>query len=220
MIRLTDISFGYGDIPVLNHINYEIQKGETVLLEGPNGCGKSTLMQLLNGLIFADSGTYFLDGEEVTEKKLKDNLTAKKFHSRIGYLFQRSDTQLFNASVAEEIAFGPRAMKLPEAEIEERVTDCMKMLHIENLRERTPYHLSGGEQKKVAFASILVTNPDVYILDEPFNNLDVASRDLLLSIFQSLRQNGKTMLIAAHGEESIRQLADRSWELLDKQEAE
>ena len=127
LIELNNINFQYDDIPSLVDISLSIEKGESVGLEGDNGSGKSTLIKLLNGLIFASSGTYFFEGKEISKKTMKDELFEKQFHSKIGYVFQNSETQLFCGSVKEEIAFGPRQMGLAEDEIEIRCSDVMKL---------------------------------------------------------------------------------------------
>ncbi len=144
---------------------------------GANGCGKSTLLKLLNGIISPDSGSYGFHGEEVTHKKLQDEKFSKLLHQKIGFVFQNSDTQLFCSSVYDEVAFGPRQMGLEESEVEHRVNDCLALLGIQEFRNRIPYHLSGGEKRKVAIAACLSLNPEVLVLDEPMNGLDPRRKD-------------------------------------------
>ena len=166
MIELKNVCYAYGKEIALRYINLNIQKGESVIIQGPNGCGKSTLIKLLNGIIFPMEGSYTYQGHEITEKTLKDTRFAKWFHQQMGYVFQNADTQLFCGSVEEEIAFGPTQMGLSENEIRQRTEDCLKLFGIEKLRERPPYHLSGGEKRKVSLACILSMNPEVLILHE------------------------------------------------------
>lgn len=172
MIELKNITYAYEGSRALSDINLKIARGESVSLLGPNGSGKSTLLKLINGIIFPESGTYLFDGMEITEKKLKDAKFSKAFHQRIGFVFQNSDTQLFCSTVYDEIAFGPRQMGMDEKAVASRVGDCLALLKLESFKDRQPYHLSGGEKKKVALACVLALNPEVLVLDEPMNGLD------------------------------------------------
>ena len=203
IIELNKINYSYENFTALANISLKIAPGEFIFLVGPNGSGKSTLFKLLNGLIFPQSGKYLFDGEEINERSLKNTLFAKKFHKRLGYVFQNPDVQLFNSTVYDEIAFGPRQMNLPDEEIKARVKSLLEFLNIEHLINRAPYHLSGGEQKKVAIAAVLALNPDVIIMDEPLNGLDNKSRDWVKSFLQEFSKAGKTLLIATHEQELL-----------------
>lgn len=209
LIKLENINYKYEDSVALTDINLEINKGESIGLEGDNGCGKTTLIKLLNGLIFADSGSYFFDEQEINQQSMKKEKFAKLFHQKIGYVFQNPENQLFCGSVFEEIAFGPRQMGLSEEEVEKRTVDILKLMGIENLRDRAPYHLSGGEKKKTAIACVLSMNPEVLILDEPMNGLDRKSREALLQILLSLKEAGKTLIVATHDEVLLKQITDK-----------
>jgi cobalt/nickel transport system ATP-binding protein len=198
MIRLHGVSFSYDGNPALREIDLDMTRGDAVAFIGPNGSGKSTLLKLLNAIVLPDTGTYVFDGEEVTRTRLKDQVFAKRFHQRIGFLFQNPDNQLFCSSVGEEIAFGPRQMGFPEDEVAARVADCSALLGIEHLGNRAPWHLSEGEKRKVAFASVLSLNPEVLALDEPMNGLDPRTKRFLRELFLSLREAGKTILCATH----------------------
>ena len=208
LVRFDDFCFAYDEHIALSHINLEIVAGDCAVLMGDNGCGKSTLLRAINGLIFAQQGHYYFDGNEVSERSMKDVLFAKKLHARIGFIFQDSDAQLFCANVEDEIAFGPRAMGLAEEEVTDRVDDVCKLLGIEHLRTRAPYHLSGGEQKKVAIACILSMNPDVYCFDEPLNGLDAGTRRWVVDFFGELKSAGKTLVIATHDQSLADEVAD------------
>ena len=208
LVRFEDFCFAYGDMPVLRHIDLEIAAGDCAVLMGDNGCGKSTLLRAMNGLVFPARGRYLFDGAEVTERSMRDAAFARRLHARVGFIFQDSDAQLFCASVADEIAFGPRQMGLPEDEVERRVADVCGMLGIDDLRDRAPYHLSGGEQKKVALACVLSMNPDVYCFDEPLNGLDAKTRRWLVDFLGELKAAGKTLVIATHDQSLADEVAD------------
>lgn len=209
IIKLENVCFAYEGLIALRYINMAVQRGETVVLQGSNGCGKSTLLKLLNGLIFAEQGRYIFDGEEITEKKMKDNKYAKNFHKKIGFVFQNPDVQLFCNNVRDEIAFGPMQMGLDEEEINRRVNDLLGLLNIEKLADRAPYQLSGGEKKRVAMASVLSMNPEVLVLDEPLAGLDKSTQDWLLEFLQELQAVGKTLIISTHDDNLAHLLGDR-----------
>jgi cobalt/nickel transport system ATP-binding protein len=203
MIELRDVSFSYAEAPALSHVELAVARGEALALIGPNGSGKSTLLKLLNGLVFPESGSYLFDGEEVSAARLKDPRRARSFHQRVGFLFQNSEAQLFCTSVYDEVAFGPRQMGLGDEEIEGRVGDCLELLGIGALRGRVPYHLSGGEKRKVALASVLALNPEVLVLDEPMNGLDPRTKRFLRDFLVSMRDAGKTIICATHDFEYV-----------------
>ena len=209
MIELKNVCYAYGNEIALRYINLNIQKGESVIIQGPNGCGKSTLIKLLNGIIFPMEGSYTYQGHEITEKTLKDPRFAKWFHQQMGYVFQNADTQLFCGSVEEEIAFGPTQMGLSEGEIKQRPDDCLKLFGIEKLRERPPYHLSGGEKRKVSLACILSMNPEVLILDEPLAGLDKNTQKMLIDFLKKFHAAGKTLIIITHNNQLAKELGTR-----------
>jgi cobalt/nickel transport system ATP-binding protein len=210
MIRLEAVSYAYDGIEALKGIDVEIARGGAVALMGANGSGKSTLLKLINGIVLPDSGHYFFDGEEITRRKLQDGLFAKSFHRRIGFVFQNADSQLFCPDVFDEIAFGPRQMGMDETEVKQRVDECLKLLGIAHLRRRQPYHLSGGEKRKVAVACVLSLNPEVLTLDEPMNGLDPRTQRTLVELFVSLNRAGKTLITSTHNLELVLELSNRA----------
>lgn len=212
MIKFDDICFAYDSTPVLKHFSTEIADGEFVVIKGDNGCGKSTLLNIINALEFAEIGTYTFDGIVIDKKAMKNEQFAKAFHQKIGYVFQNTDAQLFCSSVYDEIAFAPRQMQLDEAEIAKRVDDMLKLTGTEHLKERAPFHLSMGEKKKVAVASVLAMNPQVLILDEPMNFLDKKSREWLVEFLNQMHSVGKTIIIVSHTDD-FDKMADRIIEL-------
>lgn len=210
MIELKDVSYSYEGMTALKNINLHIHKGEAVALMGANGSGKSTLLKLINGLLFPNQGVYKFDNEEITQKKLKNQKFSKMFHQKIGFVFQNSDTQLFCADVYDEIAFGPRQMGINEEDVAKRVNDCLDLLSIQNFRHRQPYHLSGGEKRKVAIACVLALNPDVLVLDEPMNGLDPRTQRWLVHFLDTLNKSGKTLITSTHNLDLVRELSKRA----------
>lgn len=198
MINLTDLSFSYADSTLLSGINLNVQRGEAIALIGPNGSGKSTLLRILCGVLPATAGSYVFDGEAINPKSLKQASFAKRFHQRVGFLFQNSDSQLFCPLVFEEVAFGPRQMGLPESEVTRRVEDCLQLLGISKLANAVPYHLSEGEKRRLALACVLALNPDLLLLDEPMNGLDPRTRRFLHGFLAQLGSAGKTLVCATH----------------------
>jgi cobalt/nickel transport system ATP-binding protein len=197
--ELTDVSYRYHtSIPALEGISLSIYPGESLTFLGANGSGKSTLLHLLDGLIFPDSGTIKAFDEILTEEKLETNAFRCFFRSRVGYVFQNPDIQLFCPTVFDELAFGPLQLGLPSGEVTRRVEDTLAMLGIASLRDRTPNHLSGGEKKKVAIASMLSLNPQVLLMDEPTSALDPRTRYWFIELIEQLRKAGKTIITTTH----------------------
>lgn len=203
IINLSHINYNYEEVSALNDISLEIYAGELIFFTGPNGCGKSTLFKLLNGLIFPTKGEYYFDNKKIDKNTLQDNMFAKNFHKRIGYIFQNPDVQLFNATVYDEIAFVPRQMNLNEEIIHQRINELLIYLNIQHLQDRPPYHLSGGEQKKVALAAILALNPDILMIDEPLNGLDNKTRQWFKEFLMDFIKANKTILISTHEQELL-----------------
>lgn len=168
---LKNISYSYvGKIDALKNITLKIDRGEQVSIIGSNGSGKSTLLAILNGLIYPTSGEFYAFDNQITEEvfdAIKDNEFRSFFRTKVGFVFQNSDVQLFSPTVFDEIAFGPLQLNVAPEEVKSRVEDVLEMMNITKLRDRSPHTLSGGEKKKVCIATVLVNNPDVLLLDEP-----------------------------------------------------
>lgn len=211
MIKLKNVSYSYNDeITALDNINLNITSGEAIALIGANGCGKSTLLKLINGLIFPSSGTYYYKENIINEKLLRDNSFSKKFHKEIGFIFQNSEVQLFTSNVYDEIAFGVRQMGMDEEKVKERVEDVLNLLQITHLENRQPYHLSGGEKRKVAIASVLVMNPEILVFDEPMNGLDPKTKRFLRELMITLNKAGKTIICSTHDFNYVEGVFDRA----------
>jgi cobalt/nickel transport system ATP-binding protein len=205
-----DLRFSYLErFPALEGVSLEIARGENVALLGANGCGKSTLLKVLDGLIFPDAGSYRAFGELVSEEHLEDEQFSMGFRSRVGFIFQNSDAQVFSPSVREEIAFGPLQLGLGRDEVEARIDDVLAMLEIGGLAERAPYQLSGGQKKRVAIASVLVMNPEVILFDEPTAGLDPRTQQWLLELIAELGAADKTIVLATHDLDLLERVVDR-----------
>jgi len=210
LIAFSHVSFSYPEGErALDDISFRIAAGEVIALTGPNGSGKSTILRIMNGLSFPGTGEYRFDGGIIDAAAMKDQVFAKRFHQRLGYIFQSSDTQLFCPSVREEVAFGPRQMGLPEDEIERRVEDMLALLDIRRLETRAPYRLSGGEKRRVALACIISMNPDALVLDEPMNGLDEDAQIWLLGFLKGMARAGKTIVVTTHHRDIVGQLDAR-----------
>lgn len=209
MIKIEDAFFKYKNNEVLKDINVTIEQGESIALIGANGSGKSTFLKLLNGVVFPTKGNYYFDDVKVCKNELEKGNFSKKFHKKVGFVFQNSDAQLFCSSVYEEIAFGPRQMGMDEDEVNKRVNDCLELLNVKDLENREPYNISGGEKKRVAIAAVLALNPEVLVLDEPMSGIDPKGKKFLNDLFVKLNKAGKTIICSTHDFEYVNGLFKR-----------
>ena len=205
-----DLSYRYLDrFLALDGVDLTVHRGEKLALLGANGCGKSTLLKVLDGLIFPSSGTFSAYGEPVTEDSLEDEQMNAGFRSRIGFVFQNSDAQVFSPTVREELSFGPLQLGLDRAEISRRISDVLELLQIGELADRAPFQLSGGQKKRVALGTVLAMNPEVLLFDEPTAALDPRTSEWLTGLIEDLAEAGKTIVLATHDLDSLERLADR-----------
>lgn len=210
LIELRNVVFSYAGHTVVDGVSLQVNRGELVALLGPNGCGKTTIMRLINGLEVPSAGTYLFDGETVDAAYLADPVRSQRFHRRVGFVFQNADAQLFCATVGEEVAFGPAQMGLPADELERRVRDAMELFQVADLVDASPYQLSGGQKKRVALAAIVSMNPDILVLDEPTNGLDEDSCDIVVGFLLAYVAAGKTVLMSTHHQDLVRRLEARA----------
>jgi energy-coupling factor transport system ATP-binding protein len=210
VIEFENVSFSYQgqDYGGLHDINLKISDGECVLFCGRSGCGKTTITRLVNGLIpqFYQGelrGRVLVDGHEIS------NLPMYQIAAKVGSVFQNPRTQFFNVDTDSEIAFGIENEARPPQELAMRVEQTTEDLHIQKLRHRNIFELSGGEKQKIAFASVYAMNPQIYLLDEPSSNLDMTSIQELKDHLRLIKGQGKTILIAEHRLYYLMELADR-----------
>lgn len=212
-IRLENVYFTYSlgmpfETEVLKNINLEINEGEFIGLIGHTGCGKTTLIQHFNGLLKPTSGKVFVEGIDINKK----GVNLKLIRQKIGLVFQYPENQLFEETIYQEVAFGPKKLGLPEEKIEKRVREALKIVDLDyNLyAERSPFSLSGGEMRRVALASILSIRPKMLVLDEPTANLDPQGRDNILSEIKKVHRDfGMTVVLISHNMEKIAEIVKR-----------
>ena len=205
-----DLRYAYLDrFPALAGISLDVRAGERVALLGANGCGKSTLLKVLDGLVHPQGGTFHAFGVPITEDGLEDEDVNRDFRSRVGFVFQNSDTQVFSPTVREEVAFGCLQLGMSETETRDRVDEVLALLDIADLAERAPFQLSGGQKKRVAIASVLVMNPQVLLFDEPTAALDPRTQHWLVGLIRQLGEAGKTIVVATHDLDVLGEIADR-----------
>jgi len=184
MLEVIGVGHRYGAVEVLRDISFAIRPGEKVVLLGSNGSGKSTLLKILNGLIAPDSGQFRYQNEEITPLRLKAPQLHRRFRGEVALLFQNPDAMLFNPSVFDEIAFGPRQMGLTD--VAQRVRHWADQVGVGAHLQRPPFTLSGGEKQKVCLAALLALEPKVLLLDEPTAALDPRSTGWLVDFLGGL----------------------------------
>ena len=191
----------------IDQVNFTAERGEFLGLIGHTGSGKSTLIQHLNGLLKPNAGTVLFQGEDIW----KDKKFTRSIRSRVGLVFQYPEYQLFEETCFRDIAFGPKNMGLSEAEIRQRVLRAASFVGIsEELLEKSPFDLSGGQKRRVAIAGVIAMEPEVLILDEPTAGLDAGGREEILSNIRSYQKaQNATIIMVTHAMEEVAALADR-----------
>ena len=205
-LETKNLSFTYPDgTKALQNVNLQIKKGEKIAIMGPNGAGKSTLFSHFNGLTEPTSGHVEVDGEKIIFEK--DELL--KVRQKVGIVFQDPNDQLFAPTVKEDVAFGPMNLGLDYDEVERRIAESLEMVGMEGFEEKTPHHLSGGQQKRIAIAGIVAMRPEIMILDEPTAGLDPEGVDKVLNILNNLNKEGMSIVISSHDIEMVNEFADK-----------
>jgi cobalt/nickel transport system ATP-binding protein len=185
----------------LDEVSFEIDRGETVGLIGPNGAGKTTLFLCLSGVLPVPAQTVQLAGLDPADRAARRQLPAK-----LGIVFQNSDDQLFNATLFDDVAFGPLNLELDPHEVRERVAEALERVGLAGFEQKVPFHLSAGEKRRAALAGVLAMRPEILLLDEPSTHLDPRSRRELIHLMNDLKV---TKLISAHDLEMIRETCQR-----------
>ena len=212
LLSVRDLTYIYSKSTPFEHkavdsLSFDIEKGEFIGIIGHTGSGKSTLVQMLNGLLRPTSGSVILDGADIWSKPKE----IRKIRFKVGLVFQYPEYQLFEDTVARDIAFGPSNMGLNEEQIKKRVERAAKFVGLKaELLEKSPFDLSGGEKRRAAIAGVIAMDPDILILDEPCAGLDPMGRDILLSqIFSYHKERGTTVILVSHSMEDVASVCDR-----------
>jgi cobalt/nickel transport system ATP-binding protein len=207
-IEIEEVRYVYPDgFVALDDVNLKILRDERVAILGPNGAGKSTLLMLMNGLFTPSRGRVSVLGMPVSTN-------SRKVRMNVGLVFQDPDDQLFCPTLWEDVSFGPLNMGLPDEEVLKRTRDALEAVGLEGYEQKPPHHLSVGEKKKAAIATVLAMQPEILILDEPTANLDSKSRLDLVGVINSLRRNrDMTLITATHDVNFLPEVADRVYVL-------
>ena len=211
-IILDKINYSYSEgtayqIQALKDINLQIEEGQCIGLIGHTGSGKSTLTQLLNGLLRATSGHIYVDGEDIYD----EDYDMKKLRNKVGLVFQYPDHQLFETTNFEDVCFGPKNQGLDRKEVELRAFEALQNVGFpEDLYYQPPFDLSGGQKRRVAIAGVLAMKPEVLILDEPTAGLDPAGRDEILGLVSKMHKElGITIILVSHSMEDVAEYVER-----------
>jgi len=200
-VEVRKLHFSYPDgQEALNDISFTILHGESVGIIGANGAGKSTILMLLMGILYPDSGEVLVGDVHLTKK------TLPMIRQRLGMVFQNPDDQLFMTNVYDDVAFGPRNYKLDEEEVKSRVMNALELVGISDLKDRAPFRLSGGEKRAASIACVLSMHPDVLISDEPTSALDPKARRRVISLLNSFAH---TKIITSHDLDLIQETCKR-----------
>jgi cobalt/nickel transport system ATP-binding protein len=200
-VVVKNLSYTYPDgTNALNRVSFEIHSGESIALVGSNGAGKSTLLLHLNRIIENQRGSIEIQGKVLNKKNVKE------IRKRVGLVFQDPENQLFMSTVFDDIAFGPINMGLSEKEVHKRVKSALRKINLDGYDDRCPHHLSFGEKKKIAMATVLSIEPDILLLDEPTSNLDPYARRKMIDMLANLHS---TKIIASHDIEMLLEICDR-----------
>jgi len=209
LFSLNGVSFSYpGDIAALRDITLSIHAGERAVFIGANGTGKSTLLTMLDALIFPTAGRLYAFGGDLTERAMNVAAFQREFRRKVGFVFQNPDVQLFCPTVKEDILFGPLQLGVPKEEIRARLDSVVERMRIAKLLDRSPHQLSIGEKKKAAIAGVLIMQPEVLLLDEPTAGLDPQTTRDIIAILVDAHNAGHTVVMATHDLHIVEEIAD------------
>ena len=206
-VAYEQVSFSYdGERDALEDIDLVVDDGEFLGVIGHTGSGKSTLVQLMNALLVPTAGRVLVDGMDTRERKLR-----RKVRTTVGLAFQYPETQLFANTVAEDVAFGPRNLDLPDDEVDRRVREALERVGMDyaEVAQRSPFDLSGGQQRRVALAGILAMEPRVLVLDEPAAGMDPATVSEIRAYLRELNDQGLTIVLVSHSMDDVAELCSR-----------
>lgn len=202
-----NVSYTNSQSPIIRDYSLSVKSGEIVAIMGKNGCGKSTLAKAICALIKYDSGSICVNGIKISEKTSKSQM--REIRKNIGYVMQLPEQQLFAQTVFEDVAYGPKNFGLEGRELHSRVLNALKSLHIEHLAQKSPFELSGGQQRLAAIAGVLACNPKILVLDEPTAGLDFEYAKIVLKILSDLHNKGITIIVITHDLNEAKSLGAR-----------
>lgn len=202
-----NVSYTNSQTPIIRDYSLSVKSGEIVAIMGKNGCGKSTLAKTICALIKYDSGSICVNGIKISEKTSKSQM--REIRKNIGYVMQLPEQQLFAQTVFEDVAYGPKNFGLEGRELHSRVLNALKSLHIEHLAQKSPFELSGGQQRLAAIAGVLACNPKILVLDEPTAGLDFEYAKIVLKILSDLHNKGITIIVITHDLNEAKSLGAR-----------
>jgi len=209
VFELEDVYFSYlGKFPALCGLDIRINQGQKISIIGANGSGKSTFLQILDGLIFADKGAVSFCGQQLNEKIFDSVKFSQEFRRKVGFIFQNPDIQLFCPTVKEDIVFGPLQLGFAKDQIQKRLEKLIVTLDIKELLDRPVQQLSIGEKRKIAIASTLIIDPQILILDEPTAGLDPLTTRHIIDLLIEENNSGKTIITATHDLHIVEEISD------------
>ncbi|MGI6152310.1 MAG: energy-coupling factor transporter ATPase [Christensenellaceae bacterium] len=211
-LEVKDLNFSYMPgtpfaVQALKNINLSVNEGEFIGIIGHTGCGKSTLIQQMAGLVKPDSGSVLLDGQDING----DGYDRKQLRRKVGVVFQYPEYQLFEETVGQDVAFGPKKAGMTETEIEKNVDTALSLVGFDphEIKPFSPFDLSGGQKRKVAIAGVLATDPSILILDEPVSGLDPVGREAFMELVKKLNDSGITIIMISHNMDGLAEYAGR-----------
>jgi len=209
-IKLENVTFSYfKDKNAVKNISFQLKKNEVAALIGPNGSGKTTLGKLIIGMLKPNDGKIFIDGID------NNKMTLGQIGSRIGYLFQNPDCQIFTTTVIDELAFILKFKGAPEEEIKKNISETLELFDLADLQNSYTFNLSQGEKQRLAIAAIMMGDPQYLILDEPTSGLDMERKAKLVNILQNLVQSGIGMMVISHDRAFIDLIAAKKIKMLE-----
>jgi energy-coupling factor transport system ATP-binding protein len=205
IIRVQDVSFTYkgADVPSLDHVSLEIERGEFIALIGQNGAGKTTLAKLFNGILMPTGGQVLVDGRDTRAAGIEDLARI------VGYCYQNPDHQIFSGTVKDEVAFGPRNLGMPPDQVERAVADALRLVGMQELAGSPPFQLGRGQRQKLAVAAVIAMGSPVLVVDEPTTGLDLRGSLSILSLLRQWNADGRTIIIITHDMNIVAEYARR-----------
>lgn len=214
-IEFRNVSFSYDEKVIFDCLNLNCGAGECLVIRGKNGSGKSTLLKLAVGVLQPTSGNIYLDGENLWQKrKFRKPKVIDNHASLIGYCMQKPERQLFSETVYDDISFGPRNIGMTESEVKISVDKWLEFFNIADLKDKSPYAISGGQKRMVALSGVLAMDAPNICMDEPSASLDVDGQALIQNLISELKHSGKSVLLVTHSAEECKAVADDVLDLL------